>query len=389
MTSSTDGKASGVAPIHDDVSLSELTDILLKQKKFIATTTFAVAISSALISLLLPDVYTATAKVLPPQQSHSTASVLANQLSGLAGLVGGSVGIKNPADIYVGMLKSRTIADALIGKYRLREIYDTDTMVATRMEFAANSRITTGKDGLIAIEFDDTDPERSAAIANGYVEELDKLAQSLAVTEAAQRRLFFERQLQLAKQELTQAEAALKATQEKTGLIKLDDQGRAAIEAIAALRAQISAKEVELQAMRTFTTGSNPDYVRAREQLIGLKGELAKLERDQLAGGGGGVLPFSKIPEAGLEYVRRYRDVKYQESIFEFLAKQLEAARIDEAKEAAVIQVVDEAIPPDRKSRPKRTLIVLVSTALALLLACFYTIAVENHRRRRARDTLL
>jgi tyrosine-protein kinase Etk/Wzc len=193
--SSTPEEIKPVTQDDDEISLLDLLIVLAKHKKMILGVTFGAAVVSAIISLLLPNIYTGTAKVLPPQQSQSTASMMLGQLGGLAGLAGGSLGIKNPNDLYVGMLKSRTVADNIIARFELQKLYDQDTMVGTRNEFADNSSITTGKDGLITIEFEDRDPKRAAAIANAYVEELDKLTQSLAVTEAAQRRLFFERQL--------------------------------------------------------------------------------------------------------------------------------------------------------------------------------------------------
>jgi uncharacterized protein involved in exopolysaccharide biosynthesis len=251
-------------------------------------------------------------------------------------------------------------------------------MVDTRKEFSDNSTIKTGKDGLITIEFDDEDPVRAAAIANAYVDELDKLTQTLAVTEAAQRRLFFERQLQQVKNDLSEAELALKKTQETTGLIKLDDQGRAIIEAVATIRAQISAKEVELRAMRTYTTEQNPDYVRTQQQLAGLRNELLKLERSSVSGQGDIMLPTGKVPEAGLEYLRRYREIKYQEAIFELLARQFEAAKIDEAKEAAIVQVVDRAIQPDKKSKPRRALIVMVITVVGAVVSILLSLLLET-----------
>jgi uncharacterized protein involved in exopolysaccharide biosynthesis len=258
-------------------------------------------------------------------------------------------------------------------------------MVETRKDLADNSTITAGKDGLITVDFDDEDPKRAAAVANAFVEELDKLTQSLAVTEAGQRRLFFERQLQQAKEDLSKAEVALKVTQEQTGLIKLDDQGKAIIESVAALRGQISAKEVELRAMRTFTTENNPDYVRVQQQLAGLRSELAKLERARISGEGDILLPTGKVPEAGLEYLRKFRDVKYQETIFELLAKQFEVAKIDEAKEAAIIQVVDHAIAPDRKSKPRRALIVIAATLISGILISLWAF-VSEARLRAIRD---
>jgi uncharacterized protein involved in exopolysaccharide biosynthesis len=369
----------------DEISLLDLLIVLAKHKKMIVGVTFSAALIAIVVSLLLPNIYTGTAKVLPPQQSQSTAAMLLGQLGGLAGLAGGSVGIKNPNDLYVGMLKSRTVADSIIERFDLQKLYGLQTMVETRRRLADSAFISPGKDGLISIEFDDEDPERAARIANAFVEELDKLTQTLAVTEAAQRRLFFERQLKQAKEDLSDAEVALKVTQEKTGLIKLDDQGRAIIEAVAALRGQIAAKEVELRAMRTFTTESNPDYVRVQQQLAGLRSELTKLERAQVSGAGDILLPTGKVPEAGLEYLRKFREVKYSETIFELLAKQFEAAKLDEAKEAAIIQIVDKAVVPDRKSKPKRLLIVTLATTVAALAALLWAF-VREARVRAAQD---
>jgi uncharacterized protein involved in exopolysaccharide biosynthesis len=387
VASSTEETKEPIPPTADDdeINLLDLLIVLAKHKRMIATVTFGAALLSVIGSLLLPNIYTGTAKVLPPQQSQSTAAMLLGQLGGLAGLAGNSLGIKNPNDLFVGMLKSRTVADNIIARFELQNVYDRDTMVETRKDLADNSTITAGKDGLITVDFDDEDPKRAAAVANAFVEELDKLTQSLAVTEAGQRRLFFVRQLQQAKEDLSKAEVALKVTQEQTGLIKLDDQGKAIIESVAALRGQISAKEVELRAMRTFTTENNPDYVRVQQQLAGLRSELAKLERARISGEGDILLPTGKVPEAGLEYLRKFRDVKYQETIFELLAKQFEVAKIDEAKEAAIIQVVDHAIAPDRKSKPRRALIVIAATLISGILISLWAF-VSEARLRASRD---
>lgn len=364
-------------------SMLDVLIILAKHKRLVIVVVVVAALLSCLTALLLPNIYTATARVLPPQQSQSTAAMVLGQLGGLAGLFGGSAGIKNPNDLYVGMLKSRTVAENIIRRFGFQKHYDEETMVETLKVFARNSSITAGKDGLIAIAFDDEDPQRAANVANAYVEELDVLTQTLAVTEAAQRRLFFERQLQQAKRDLSDAEVALKLTQERTGLIKLDDQGKAIIEAVAALRGQIAAKEVELRAIRTFATEQNVEFVRAQQQLAGLRVELAKLERASISGRGDILLPTGKVPEAGLEYVRKYRDVKYSEAIFELLAKQFEAAKIDEAKDAAIVQFVDRAVPPDHKSKPNRILIVLLATIVAAFGAALGALVREASERAK------
>jgi uncharacterized protein involved in exopolysaccharide biosynthesis len=261
------------------------------------------------------------------------------------------------------------------------ELYDTETLVETRLALGEVTFITQGKDGIITIEVDDKDPKRAAEIANSYVKELEVLNDALALTEASQRRLFFEKQLRQAKENLASAEVELKKTQEKTGLIKLDDQGRAIIEAVAQLKAQVSAKEVYVGAMRSFATERNPELIRAQEELAALRIQLRKMERDKVAGDGEILLPTGRVPEAGLEYVRSLRDVKYYETLFDLVAKQYELARLDEAKEASVIQVVDAAVPPDRKSKPKRALIVLLAAMLAGLICVIGVLAKEAYEQ--------
>lgn len=355
--------------VEGEVSLLDLLIVLVKHKKLILGLPSTAAVLAVGFSLMMPDIFTATARILPPQQQQSTAAAMLGQLGVLAGAAGSSLGIKNPNDLYVGMLKSRTVADNLINHFKLKELYKKDTLVETYKTLDSVTDITGGKDGIISISVDDEDPKRSADIANAYVDELYKLSQSLAVTEASQRRLFFERQLKLTKNELANAEISFKQTQEKTGVLQLDAQGQTMIEAVGTLRAQIAAKEVELGALRTFATERNPDYLRLKQELIGLRSQLTKYEK----GGESDIVPIRKLPEAGLENIRKLRDVKYYETLYELLAKQYEMARVDEARDASLIQVLDRATPPDRKAKPKRALIVILSAAgtgfLALILA--------------------
>jgi tyrosine-protein kinase Etk/Wzc len=355
----------------EEISLLDLAIVLAKHKKLILGLPLVAAIVAAVISLLLQNIYTSASKILPPQQNQSsTAAAILGQLGGVAGLVGTALpGLKNPSDLYVGVLRSRTIADNIIARFNLKTLYEENSTDDTRKVLDKNTTVVSGKDGLITIEFEDKDPKRAAAIANAYVEELDRLTQVLALTEASQRRLFFEKQLKVARDSLSEAEMALKITQESTGLIKLDDQGKAIIEAVSRLRAEVASKEVQLAAMRIFATEKNPEYVLVQQQIAGLRTQLAKLEGTNVVGQGDIFVPTGKVPEAGLEYLRRFRDVKYHETMFEVLAKQYELARIDEAKDAPVIQVVDKAVEPEKKSKPRRALIVLFAALLGGFLA--------------------
>ncbi|MEI6051143.1 MAG: GNVR domain-containing protein [Opitutaceae bacterium] len=354
---------------EDEISLIDLLLVVAKHNRFIIKFTLGVAVLTVLYTLTMPKIFTAKTVILPPQQSGSSASMMLAQLGGLAGAAGGALGIKNPSDTYVGMMKSHTVADHLIDTFKLKSYYQAKTLTATREALAVSTVVTSGKDGFITIEFSDKDPKLATSIANAYVVELDHFNQTLAVTEAAQRRLFFEKQLMKAKEELANAEVALKQTQEKSGLVQLDAQGLAVIKSVADLRAQIAAKEVQLSGMRAFATAQNPDYRQAQELLAGLRAQLAKAERDTAEGNGSVLLPMKKLPESGLEYVRKMREVKYHETLFELLSKQLEMAKLDEAKQSAIIQVVDRAEPPELKSKPKRASIVIIATLMAFFLS--------------------
>jgi tyrosine-protein kinase Etk/Wzc len=365
----------------DEMSLVDLVIVLAKRKLMIVGVTVAAAIVSIVYTLLQPDIYTAATRVLPPQQSQSAVAGLLGQLGGLGGMAGGSLGIKNPNDLYVAMLKSRTIADNIISRFDLRALYKTSTSSATRAALAGNSTITAGKDGLITIEFDDYQPQRAAAIANAYVAELDKLTQTLAVTEAARRRLFFERQLQQAKTGLMQAEIAARTALANAGVAMVGEQGKSIIESTARLRAQATAKEVQIAAMKGYASDRNPELFQAQQELAAIRLQLAKLEGATARGGG---VESGKGDVQGMKSASLLRDMKYNEALFELLAKQYELAKIEEAKDAAIVQVVDPAIPPDRKSKPKRSEVViaftLVSAVLAVVLA-FVREAIGRARR--------
>ena len=360
----------------------DLVLVLSRHKRNILAATAAAAILATVVSLLLPKTYTATTIILPPQQNQSAATALVGQIGILSGLSSADLGLKNPADLFVALLKSRSVQDGIINRYDLRRVYWVKQYEDARKKLNSRSSISAGDEGLISISVTDGDPQRAADLANAYVEQLRSLNQNLAVSEAAQRRLFYEEKLTAEREGLAQAELALKQAQDKTGLIQPDAQGRAIIDAVASTRAQVGIKEVQLQAMRTYATPNNPDLKRAEQELAGLRGQLARLERSTGELGNGKVeIPTQRLPEVELDYIRRARDLKYHEALYDFLNKQLEAARIDEAKEAVVVQVVDKAAAPQRKSGPHRMLIVLITATATFLLCCLWFLAAEALRR--------
>jgi len=338
------------------------------------------------VTLVLPKGYTAVTRILPPQQGQGAAALL-GQLGGLgslAGALGGGLGLKNPSDLYLGMLRSDTVADALIQRFALKELYDEETMDEARKELRKRSSFTSDKAGIITVSVEGPDPRKAADMANAYVEELHKLTSTLAVTDAAQRRVFFERQLQMTKDKLADAEVKLRQAIESGGLVSVDAQSRAAVETVARLRATISAKEIQLGSMRAYATEGNPDRVRVEQELASMRRELAKLE----SGTSGGLKEEPTVEGAppasgGVGNIRLLREVKYHEVMFELMAKQYELSRVEESKESPLIQVMDRAAPPERKSSPKRGLIITLTVAASLLLTVLAAFAKEERERIR------
>jgi len=372
------GRSSGSGN-GDGITLLDLLIVLAEHKKTILYTTGVFAVVAGIVSVLLPSWYTADVILLPPQQNSSIGSTIASQLGGLGSMAmlagAGGLGLKNPNDMYVAMLKSQTVEDGMVHDFNLQQEYHKWRLSDARKTLERHVSVDgSGKDGLLHIAVEARSPERAEQMANGYVVEFRKLSKNLAITEAQQRALFFEQQLEQCKNNLANAEVALQKTEQTTGLIELDSQARALIASAASLRAQIAAKEVQIQAMQTFASGGNAQLVEAQQELEGMRAQLAKL--------GGAednpnalIVPRGKLTEAGLEYVRKLRDVKYYETMFDILARQFEIAKLDEAKEGSMIQVVDPAIRPDKRSYPKRTIIVLIATSVGLIIGILAALA--------------
>jgi uncharacterized protein involved in exopolysaccharide biosynthesis len=368
---------------ESEISVLDLLAILIERKRFILRFVLGAAILATIVAFVLPKTYEGKVVLLPPAQNSSIGAGLLSQLGGvggmgslgsLASLAGGSLGIKNPADMYVALLTSRTVEDAMINDFGLMKEYDEKRMSDARKALERRTTAVAGtKDGLIRLTVEDHDPKRAADLANGYVDEFRKLSASLAITEAARRRLFFERELQEAKEKLSTAEEALTKTQQTTGVLQIDSQAKALIETAAILRGQVEAKQVQIEGLRSFATEDNPRLVLAKQELAALQAELSRVAGSKQDAGSDINLSKGRVTQSGMEYLRRYRDVKYQETVFELLAKEFEVAKLDEAREGSIVQVVDAAVVPDRKSSPHRLLIVLGATVLAFFVAIFWT----------------
>jgi tyrosine-protein kinase Etk/Wzc len=357
-------------PAEADVSILDLLTVILQRKRFILGTTLVVGILAAVVSGFLPPSFTAEASILLPQQQQSSLSALASgALGGLAGSsMASQLGLKNPGDLYIGLLGSRTIADRLISRFDLKNVYNTKLPSATRKALGKHASFLSGKDSLIKISVSDGDPKRAADLANGFVDELHNQNSRLAISDASQRRLFFEEELGKQKDALADAEISLRNAQQSTGLVAPAAQAEALIHSGAQLRAEIASRQVQLEALRAYATDENPQVEVLKKEIGAMQGQMAQLEAN---GASNSKIEFSagKLPEASLEYIRKFRDMKYHETLYELLAKQYEAARIDESKQAPLIQVVDRAVAPDKKAGPPRGLITLAAAFAALVIS--------------------
>jgi tyrosine-protein kinase Etk/Wzc len=349
------------------------------------------AVLAGIAAFRMPDVYTASTVILPPPQQRSAFAAILGQISPVAGTgVPGADMLRSPADLYIALLRSRSVADGIVGTLQLKDYYHAKTLTAARNRLAAQTNFTTGKDTLIRISVTDTNPAHAALIANAYVGSLHDLNSRFAATESAQRRAFFEHQVEAEKTELANAEAAMKAMQEKTGLVQVSSQVDAVIRSIAQIRAEITSREALLRGLQSGATDQNPDVVRLRAEIDSLKARLRGLENSPRSGESSGpILAASRVPGAGLDHLRALRQLKYHESLFEVLAKQYESAKIDEAKQAAVVQVVDAAIAPELKSGPARLLLILAGGVSLAILALILVLLREGmsspERSARAR----
>ena len=357
-----------------EVTLIDIFICLARRKRVILKTLLLALAVGGTLSIVLPVRYTATTEIMPPRQTQSEAALLVSQLTtssagSMAALAGGGLGLKNPDEIYIGLLQSRPIADAIIQEFGLAKVYCARDLTGARKNLADDTAIVSERSGLISISVTDKDRQRAAKIANAYTGQLRSLTRTIAVTEASQRRLFYEGQLKQAKDNLIRAEIAFQRVQQQKGLVQPDAQTRALVASIAALRAEVAAKQVELQALLSYSTEKNPSVQMAENQLSSLRDELSRLE-DRNPSSSPADLEMGDVPAAGLDFLRAEHELKFQQTLYDLLLKEYEAARLDEAKEGTVIQVVEPAIEPDRHSSPQRAVILIVSACLGIFAGC-------------------
>jgi uncharacterized protein involved in exopolysaccharide biosynthesis len=341
---------------ESETTVLDLLASLARRRWTLALMPLVAAAAALGSTYLLPPVYTAKTTFIPPQAPQSSmASALAASLGNLGSLTGATTGLRTPADQYVALLESETIRERIVQAFNLSAQYRSDTAEEARLQLSRLVRAgVRKKDGLIAIEVDDPSPVRAAEMANRFVKELLATSNSMTVTEAQQRRVFFQKRLDEARDRVSAAQRTLEQTGFTSGALKLDPKTSA--ERYARLSAEAASTQVRLETLRGSLTESSTEVRRELATLSTLRSQIAALE--------------SNLPTASAEYIQRYRDYKYAESLFDMYFKHFEAARSDEAREGTAIQVVDVATPPQQRSWPRRG-----TFLIAAYLGTFFVLA--------------
>jgi len=364
---SIDSNAQGQVTGHaasTDLSILDLIVLVAENWKLLVLGPLSAGLVALAISFMLTPMFVSTARILPPQQT-GVAAMLASQMGALAGLAGAAAGIKSPADQFAAMLRSRTIFDGVIERFDLRRIYGTEHIEETRKALENRVSITAGiKDGLISVQVEDADPKRAAEMANTFISLLAEMIRRLPQSEASQRRVFFEKQLADARANLDSAEVALRSSDVDRDMLK--SEPRAALEELARLKAAMTMAELKVASLRGFLAENSPDLKQAQQELAAIRAQLLRAET------GGQNANTSKG-----DYIRRFRDFKYKELLFELMARQYELARLDESRDSSAMQVIDVAVPAEWKSKPKRALIAVVTT-IATGLLLFGALVIYN-----------
>jgi tyrosine-protein kinase Etk/Wzc len=372
---------------EDSVDLIELLRPLYREKRTIFATAVVCFIVATIYAFLLPFQYTSDVSFIAPSggSGGSMAAALAGQLTAVgAGDLLGSV--KSPGDLYAGILRSRSVASTIVKQNDLMSLYKVKKESQAEKVLAANTVVTIdAKSTIVTLSVTDKDPVLAQKMANDYMDALRNTNGRLALSQSSQRRLFFEQQLAKEKDALEDAEVELKKTEEQSGLIAPNGQTESEIQTIAEMQAQMASRQIQLAALRQSDTDQNPQIVQLKSEIEDIQEQLSRLQKGS-SGGPTAAIPTSKVPELQLEYVRKEREVKYHEALFEMLSKQYEAARLDESRDAPVLQVLDEASYPDTKSSPKRSYYMAGGLGFGLFLGSLWVLG--RHQIRSFRSSL-
>lgn len=355
--------------------------LLWNARRFLTAALVLGGLVSMGLAFLVPPRFEATAQLMPPESQSTTGlaalSALAGSTGALGGLAGEMLAGKNSGALFVGILASRTVEDRLIEQFDLRRLYHAGEMEDARAALAAHSRVVEDhKSGIISITVTDRDPRLAAAIAQAYVEQLNRLVEQVSTSSARRERIFLEERLRTVKQDLDAAAEKFSAFASTNTAIDIPAQSKAMVEAAATLEGQLIAAEAELHGLEAVYTDQNVRVRALQARIAEFKNQLAKMGGQagiSTASSNTGALPYPSIrqlPILGVTYADLYRQTKIQETVYELLTQQYELAKVEEAKEIPSVKVLDAAVVPTKKSFPPRGLFTVGGATLVFAAAC-------------------
>jgi tyrosine-protein kinase Etk/Wzc len=376
----------------EEVNLLDYWRIVRKRLRLLAVLCVVAVLATMGYSLWMPKVYESTATILTPDERGARNLGLATALAA-SGIVQSVPGLSMPSmtpqrDIFVSILKSRTMAQDVVERFNLQQRYGVPFLSDAIRRLLSSTTVSLSREGIISVKVAETDPQLAADIANFFVANLDQMVTRFATTEAGKQRVFIAERLGETEQELRRAEQALRRFQETNKVIALQEQARGVVETAAQLKGEIMASEVQLEVMRKFATEANPEVIKLKQRIEEMKRHLSQMQY-----GRGWVLPaenrnpgeprneihvpFAQVPELGLELARLMRDVKVQETVYTLLTQQLEQAKIAEARDMPTVQILDKAVPADRKSKPVIRLNMAIAGITSLLMGILLAFFLE------------
>jgi tyrosine-protein kinase Etk/Wzc len=374
MQQTTDPSTIPPTPAAENVGIQDYFAVIARRRRLIAGITVVAAVVTAIVSLFLPNIYTARAKILPPQQQGGLLSAAMMQ-GALAAIGGDLIGESKTAKLYAEMLRIESLRDPIIDRFKLHDVYGKKYREDVYKAMDKKILIATVKEGIITISVDDKDPKRAADMANGLVSELKKLTTSMSMTVAGNNKGFFEERIAKSREELTRAENDLKSFQSRYKTVDASQQATLSVTAISQLTAQLNSQEIELSILRR-TYADSSQKIKATQQSIGvLKDKIATLQN---AGGSVALPGFEKIPERGQEYLHLMRRFKTAEAVYDMLVKQYEVSKLNAENDVSAIQVLQQAKVPDKWSKPKRGFIITMITFIAFLFSLCCAFVMEH-----------
>jgi tyrosine-protein kinase Etk/Wzc len=377
---------------QEKIDIFSYLTVLVSYRRFIFLNLVGVCVIVAVISLFLPNWYRATTTLLPPQRDTLNLG-MASSLLGAASGISSSFALPlmaTPSDVYAAILKSRTVTEAVVEKENLMTAYGIKSKEATIKELVSRVSVNVTPEGLITLSYEDRNRNKTAEVANCFVQELDRINRETSASKAKNARVFIEERLTQTQKDLSSAEENLRKFQEENKTLVLDEQMKSAIEKAADLKAEMVSSDIELNVLSKTMSPSHPQIESLRSRVNEIKRQLGILElgNQEEKPEDKTVLDvaFNQIPSLSLQLARLIRDVKIQEAVFELLTKQYEQYKIEENKDTPTVQILDRAVPPERRAKPKRAFLVGISGILSLFASVTFVFGQEYVKKSRKRN---